>query len=115
MLLQNARRSVPWEDALEIVLNRVEGSDLSWFRYGSGALVVRGIDAGPGGDLDFSVRRPRGRRSRGCVVEWIAGVHDTGDSTSNAPPPASTTCAGAGTTCQSRRSICSSPSAVAAA
>ncbi|WIX79932.1 hypothetical protein QRX50_03780 [Amycolatopsis carbonis] len=94
---------MPWEDALEVFLSRVEGSRLSWFRYGSGALAVRGIDVDPG-DLDFSVDDAHlagelfedllvepvseftgwvadrgGRAFAGCVVEWIAGVHDTGE------------------------------------
>lgn len=55
MLLQSARRRpVPWWQALEVFLERVEGSQLRWFLYGSGALAVRGIDVGPG-DLDFWV------------------------------------------------------------
>jgi hypothetical protein len=100
MLLQSARRCpVPWSRALEVFLERVEGSGLHWFLYGSGALAVRGIDVGPG-DLDFWVDDARlagtlfedllvepvtamtgwvadagGRAFAGCVIEWIAGVH----------------------------------------
>jgi hypothetical protein len=99
MLLQSARRSpVPWRQALEAFLKRVEGSRLRWFLYGSGALAVRGIDVGPG-DLDFRVDDARlagtlfedllvepvtamtgwiadsgGRAFAGCLFEWIAGV-----------------------------------------
>jgi hypothetical protein len=52
MLLQSARqRPVRWRQALELFLERIEGSRLRWFLYGSGALAVRGIDVGPG-DLD---------------------------------------------------------------
>jgi hypothetical protein len=55
MLLQSARlRRVRWEDALQTFLDRVDGSRLSWWLYGSGALAVRGFDVDPG-DLDFAV------------------------------------------------------------
>jgi hypothetical protein len=100
MLLQSARRRpVPWWQALEVFLERVEGSQLRWFLYGSGALAVRGIDVGPG-DLDFCVDDAQlagtlfedllvepvtamtgwiadsgGRAFSGCLFEWIAGVH----------------------------------------
>jgi hypothetical protein len=100
MLLQSARRRpVRWRQALEVFLKRVEGSQLHWFLYGSGALAVRGIDVGPG-DLDFCVDDARlagtlfedvlvepvttmtgwiadsgGRAFSGCLFEWIAGVH----------------------------------------
>lgn len=100
MLLQSARlRPVPWWQALEVFLERVEGSQLRWFLYGSGALAVRGIDVGPG-DLDFWVDDAQlagtlfeellvepvtamsgwiadsaGRAFSGCLLEWIAGVH----------------------------------------
>lgn len=100
MLLQSARlRPVRWQQALEVFLERVEGSRLRWFLYGSGALAVRGIEVGPG-DLDFCVDDARlagtlfedllvepvtamtgwiadsgGRAFSGCLFEWIAGVH----------------------------------------
>jgi hypothetical protein len=100
MLLQSARRRpVQWCQALEVFLERVEGSRLRWFLYGSGALAVRGIDVGPG-DLDFWVDDAQlagilfedllvepvtamtgwiadsgGRAFSGCLFEWIAGVH----------------------------------------
>jgi hypothetical protein len=104
MLLQSARlRPVAWERALGEVLRRVEGSRLDWFLYGSGALAVRGIDAGPG-DLDLWVGDAHhageifadllvepvtevsgwiadagGRAFHGCLFEWIAGVHPSVD------------------------------------
>ena len=100
MLLQSARqRPVPWWQALEVFLERAEGSRLRWFLYGSGALAVRGIDVEPG-DLDFWVDDAQlagslfedllvepvttmtgwiadsgGRAFAGCLFEWIAGVH----------------------------------------
>lgn len=100
MIRQSARLSpVFWEQALEEVLARVEGSELDWFLYGSAALAVRGIDVDPG-DLDFHVSEAYltgrlfadllvepvtemtgwvadrgGRAFFGCTIEWIAGVH----------------------------------------
>lgn len=100
MLLQSARRHpVPWWQALKVFLERVEGNQLHWFLYGSGALAVRGIDVRPG-DLDFWVDDAQlagtlfedllvepvttmtgwiagrgGRAFSGCLIEWIAGVH----------------------------------------
>jgi hypothetical protein len=100
LLLQSARRRpVPWPDALTLFLDRVEGSRLNWFLYGSGALAVRGLDVDPG-DLDFWVDDAElageifedlliepvtemrgwiadrgGRAFAGCIVEWISQVH----------------------------------------
>jgi hypothetical protein len=100
LLLQSARRRpVRWREALEVFLERAEGSRLRWFLYGSGALAVRGIEVGPG-DLDFWVDDAQlagalledllvepvtamtgwiadsgGRAFAGCLLEWIAGVH----------------------------------------
>jgi hypothetical protein len=100
MLLQSARRRpVPWPHALEVFLERVRGSGLRWFLYGSGALAVRGIDVDPG-DLDFCVDDADlagslfadllvepvttmagwiadrgGRAFAGCLLEWVSGVH----------------------------------------
>jgi hypothetical protein len=78
---------------------RVQGTQLRWFLYGSGALAVRGIDVEPG-DLDFCVNDAHlvgalfedllvepvttmtdwiadqgGRAFAGCLLEWMAGVH----------------------------------------
>jgi hypothetical protein len=55
MVLQSARlRPVAWQTALQEFLVRVDGTRLSWWLYGSGALAVRGLDVDPG-DLDFVV------------------------------------------------------------
>lgn len=100
MIRQSARVApVRWEQALEVFLKRVDGSGLSWFLYGSGALAVRGIDVDPG-DLDFHVSDAYltgrlvaeflvepvtemtgwiadrgGRAFCGCLFEWLSGVH----------------------------------------
>jgi len=100
MLLQSARRRpARWGETLDVFLERVGGSRLRWFLYGSGALAVRGMDVEPG-DLDFWVDDAElagtlfadllvepvtqmtgwiadsgGRAFAGCLFEWIAGVH----------------------------------------
>jgi hypothetical protein len=100
MLLQSARlRPVPWEDTLDLILRRVQGTPLQWFLYGSGALAVRGLDVDPG-DLDIWVDDAHlagnlfedllvepvtamtgwvadlgGRAFAGCLFEWLSGVH----------------------------------------
>jgi hypothetical protein len=100
MIRQSARVApVRWEQALDVFLERVDGSGLDWFLYGSGALAVRGIDVDPG-DLDFHVSDAYlagrlfadllvepvtemtgwiadrgGRAFCGCLFEWISAVH----------------------------------------
>jgi len=97
MLLQHAgKRPVPWEEALTEFLKRVEGSDVSWWLLGSGALAVRGLDVAPR-DLDFMVSDARavgllledslvepvthmehwvadwfGRAFHGALIEWVS-------------------------------------------
>jgi hypothetical protein len=113
MLLQSAfLRPVPWDRALEEFLDRVCGSGLRWWLYGSGALAVRGVDIEPR-DLDFAVddahlaaallsdllvepSTPRpgwvadmtGRAFHGALIEWLAGVHATGTSPPHEQEPA---------------------------
>lgn len=103
MIRQSARQApVDWETGLAEFVDRVEGSGLAWWLYGSGALAVRGIDIQPG-DLDLAVDDPwlagrlmddllvepvtdmtgwiadaGGRAFHGALIEWIAGVHPTG-------------------------------------
>jgi hypothetical protein len=106
MLLQSAAlRPVQWDRALEGFLDRVQGSGIGWWLYGSGALAVRGIDIEPR-DLDLAVDdahaaallndllveppTPRngwvadwtGRAFHGALIEWLAGAHP-----SDASPP----------------------------
>jgi hypothetical protein len=113
MLLQSAAlRPVPWERALEVFLDRVDGSGIRWWLYGSGALALRGIDIEPR-DLDLAVddahhaaallsellvepaTRRRGwvadwtgRAFPGAMIEWLAGVHPTGVSPPHEQEPA---------------------------
>lgn len=79
MVLQSARlRPVAWQAALEEFLARVDGTGLSWWLHGSGALAVRGLGVDPG-DLDFVVddARVAGRISATCwwsrAQGWRAG------------------------------------------
>jgi len=55
MILQRAgTRPVPWDRALQALLQRLTPYNLHWWLIGSAALVVRGIDVLPG-DLDLAV------------------------------------------------------------
>ena len=47
-------RAVPWDIALLEFLARVEGSALTWWLYGSGALAARGLPIEPR-DVDVHV------------------------------------------------------------
>jgi hypothetical protein len=97
---QSARLvAAPWEDALLAFLDRVGGSGLDWWLYGSAALAVRGLPMAPGDidvrvddaalagrvfddllvtpveRLDGWVAAYAGRAFCGAVVEWIAEPH----------------------------------------
>jgi hypothetical protein len=55
MVSQTMRSSpTPWEQALELLLGRIEGHQVDWWLTGSGALAVRGLDVAPR-DLDLVV------------------------------------------------------------
>jgi hypothetical protein len=103
MIQQSARRRpIPWEEGLAEFVDRMAGSGVRWWLYGSGALAVRGIDVRPG-DLDLAVDDPwlvgallddllvepitrmegwvadvGGRAFHGVLIEWLAGAHPTG-------------------------------------
>ena len=48
MIQQSARQQpVLWDVALEEFVDRVEGTDLLWWLYGSGALAARGVEIEP--------------------------------------------------------------------
>lgn len=53
MILQRAGiQPVPWESALQALLQRLEGQNIQWWLCGSCALAARGVDITPG-DLDL--------------------------------------------------------------
>jgi hypothetical protein len=55
MILQAANvHSVPWEDALLTLLQRIEGQHVNWWLVGSTALAVRGLNVAPH-DIDLCV------------------------------------------------------------
>lgn len=45
---------MPWDDALQAVVDRLDGESVSWFLGCSEALAVRGINVQPG-DLDLII------------------------------------------------------------
>lgn len=103
MIRQNARLEPPdWETGLAELADRVEGSGLRWWLYGSGALAARGLAIQPG-DLDVHVSDAAlagrlmadlliepvtrmhgwvadagGRAYAGIIIEWLSGAHPTG-------------------------------------
>jgi hypothetical protein len=102
LLEQTARlRPVPWEDALDDTVRRLDRADVEWFLAGSAALAARGIPVAPR-DLDLVATDDRrtaaafadthieppwqdnerrwiaawfGRAFIGARVEWVAGVY----------------------------------------
>lgn len=53
MILQRVgTRPVPWESALQALLQRLQGQNIYWWLVGSSALAVRGLDVVPG-DIDL--------------------------------------------------------------
>lgn len=117
MLLHSAAlRPVRWGRALDGFVDRVQSSGLGRWRYGSGALAVRGVDIEPR-DLDLAVDdahhaaallsdllvdpphhqtagSPTGPAGRfhGALIKCPAGAHPTGASPPHEqePEPAST-------------------------
>ncbi len=98
-------RPVPWEQALESVIRRVEGQSIDWWVVGSVALAVRGLAVTPG-DVDLAVDGAGahrlgeallddliepvvpvdgwvcdwfGRAFPGALVEWVGGVDERAD------------------------------------
>lgn len=86
MLAQQAlRRPVPWQDALQAFLARIQDEDLYWFLGGSGALAARGLDVTPR-DFDLITDEAGARRlaailsdvlveplqrSEGWIADWF--------------------------------------------
>jgi hypothetical protein len=103
MLAQQAlRHPVPWQEALQAFLARIQDEDLYWFLGGSGALALRGLDVTPR-DFDLITDRAGAQRmaallsdvlveplqrSEGWIaewfgrafmharIEWVGDVHD---------------------------------------
>ena len=48
----SGERVTPWEDALEALLQAIDGQSLDWYLVGSAALAVRGLPVTPG-DVDL--------------------------------------------------------------
>ena len=88
------------------ISRRVEGTELRWWLYGSGALAVRGLDIEPG-DIDINVNdsslaerifadllitpvlemqgwvaEHTGRAFHGAIVEWLSNPHAENDDAS---------------------------------
>ncbi len=103
MVRQSARlEPIHWEGGLCEFADRLQGSGLAWWLYGSAALAVRGMDVEPG-DLDLHVddaylagelmadllvepvthmrgwvADAGGRAYSGVIIEWLAGAHPSG-------------------------------------
>src|SRR5207244_3301736 len=105
ILLQTARvLPVPWGEALELLLRRLDGANVDWWLTGSAAVAVRGVDVAPR-DLDLVTDdegahvlaelledalveplqpvdwfcRWWGRAFLGARVEWVGGVGPAAD------------------------------------
>lgn len=104
MVLQAAERQpIPWEQALEALIQIIGDEPINWWIIGSGALAVRGIDVEPH-DIDLVtdedgaerlyallenyvveplqsgwIWRAFGRAFLHARVEWIGGVSDSVD------------------------------------
>lgn len=113
MLLQSSRQVEPdWRTGLHAFAERMAGSGVLWWLYGSAALAVRGIDVAPG-DVDLAVddaqRTAEAMKQllvlpvtymprwvadwtawafAGAIVEWLQGSHPTGNSPPHEQEPA---------------------------
>lgn len=113
MLLQSSRRVEPdWRSGLHAFAERMAGSGVFWWLYGSAALAVRGIQVVPG-DIDVAVDdaertaeamegllvlpltyMPRWVADwtawafEGAIVEWVQGCHPTASSPPHEQEPA---------------------------
>lgn len=100
IVLQSARLApVQWETALDLMIDRLEGTGIEWWLYGSAALAVRGARVSPG-DVDFAVSNAIrtgelfedflvepvteldgwvadaiGRAFHGALFEWLSAPH----------------------------------------
>jgi hypothetical protein len=73
MILQRAgAHSVPWEMALQALLQRLEGQDIHWWLVGSAALAARGLDIAPG-DLDLVTDEAGSQRLTDLLFDVLTG------------------------------------------
>lgn len=71
MVLQTTHlRPVPWDRALESLLDILSGERFSWWLVGSTALAVRGLDVTPR-DIDLSVDPAGAHRLAELLVDYI--------------------------------------------
>jgi len=71
MILQAARAMpVPWEQALEALLERVAGEPLDWWIGGSAALALRGAPVAPR-DFDLIVDAASAQRLGGLLFDYL--------------------------------------------
>src|SRR5258708_33315241 len=79
MILQRAGiQRVPWESALQALLQRLEGQHIHWWLIGSCALAARGLDVVPG-DLDLVTDEAGSHRLAELLFDQLVGpVDDAG-------------------------------------
>lgn len=71
MVLQTAHlRPVPWDRALESLLDILSGERFSWWLVGSAALAIRGLDVTPH-DIDLSVDHAGAHRLAELLADYI--------------------------------------------
>lgn len=63
-------KSVPWELALESLLQLLQGTRLDWWLVGSAALAARGIEVIPG-DIDLSVADSDSQRFGEVLADYL--------------------------------------------
>lgn len=73
MILQRAGvQPVPWKEALQALLQRMEGQNISWWLAGSCALAARGLDIAPG-DLDLVTDESGSQRLAEILSDVLVG------------------------------------------
>ena len=71
MILQTARvQPSPWEQALLAFLEKIQGQNLDWWRVGSAALAVRGIDVSPR-DIDLSLADADSHKLADLLLDYL--------------------------------------------
>ncbi len=73
MILQRAGiQPVPWDRALQALLQRLEGQQIHWWLIGSCALAARGLDVAPG-DLDLVTNEAGSHRLAELLFDQLVG------------------------------------------